>query len=248
MARIKLANVNLDFPIYGANTRSLKKQFLRVTTGGTIKQPDSDVVAVSALSDLSLEINSGEVLGLIGHNGAGKSSLLRVLAGIYEPQGKITIDGRVSALLDVSLGMDDEATGYENIYLSGIIRGLTPKEIAAKKADIAEFTELGDYLAMPIRTYSSGMRLRLAFSIATSFSSEILVIDEVVGAGDDAFMVKAKKRLEELMEKSEIVVLASHSEEVIRKLCNKVLWLEAGQKQFLGDTEEGLRKYAKREK
>ena len=244
MSFIQLNKVTLDFPVYGTSTRSLKRQFLRVTTGGIVKQDENDIVTVRALNDLSFNIQSGDVVGLIGHNGAGKSTLLRLLAGIYQSiQGEMWIEGRVSALLDITLGMDDESTGYENIKLNGIIRGLTSQQILAKRQEIADFTGLGDYLSMPVRTYSNGMRLRLAFSIVTSLSSEILLLDEIVGVGDTIFMDKAQRRLIELISRSEIVVFASHTEELIRKFCNKILWLNAGKVVYYGELQEGLERY-----
>lgn len=243
MSNIKLEDISVEFPIYEVSSRSIKKQLMRLTTGGALSK-ESKVVCVKALHHLSLEIKSGDRVGLVGHNGAGKSTLLRILAKIYEPTtGKITINGKVSALLDVMLGMDAESTGYENIIMRGIIHGLKKKDILQKQKDIADFTELGDYLAMPVRTYSSGMRLRLAFSIATSVLSEIIILDEVVGAGDASFLAKAEKRLNSMLNNAEIVVLASHSNEVIKDVCNKVLWLNAGEVGFFGDVTEGIEKY-----
>lgn len=245
MTKVILDNVSVEFPIYELSSRSIKKQLMRLTTGGTLSK-DSKVVTVKALNDLSFELHPGDRLGLVGHNGAGKSTLLRVLAKIYEPtSGKITINGKVSALLDVMLGMDSESTGYENIIMRGLIHGLKRKEILAKQKEIADFTELGDYLAVPVRTYSTGMRLRLAFSIATSVLSEIIVLDEVVGAGDSAFMAKAQERFDSMLDNAEIVVLASHDDDTIRQFCNKVLWLNAGTVGYFGDVEHGLAAYKK---
>jgi len=244
MASITLDKVVLDFPIYGVNARSLKRQLIRLSIGGIIRQRNNERIQVRAIDDLSLEIKSGEVIGLIGHNGAGKSTLLRIMSGIYEPTfGDIKIDGRVSTLLDLSLGMNEEFTGYENILINGIIRHLTRKQIKKKQQEIAEFTELGEYLSMPVRTYSDGMRLRLAFSIATSFPSEILILDEVVGAGDNAFMKKAQQRLTDLVDQSEIVIFASHSDELIKKFCSKVLWLRAGKLAYFGNVDEAMQRY-----
>ncbi len=243
MAFIKLDDVSVEFPIYEVSSRSIKKQLMRLTTGGALSK-ESKVVSVKALNHITLNIQRGDRVGLVGHNGAGKSTLLRVLANIYEPTaGRITINGKVSALLDVMLGMDAESTGYENIVMRGLIHGLKRKEILQKQQEIADFTDLGDYLAMPVRTYSSGMRLRLAFSIATSVLSEIIVLDEVVGAGDASFMKKAEDRLNSMLNNAEIVVLASHSNQVISEVCNKVLWLNAGEVAYYGSVSEGIEHY-----
>lgn len=244
MAAIKLDDVSVEFPVYALNSRSFKKQLIRLTTGGALSN-DSKVISIKALNHLTLAIQPGDRIGLVGHNGAGKSTLLRLLAQIYEPtSGQITVNGKVSALLDVMLGMDSESTGYENIITRGLIHGLKRKEIISRQQEIADFTELGDYLAMPVRTYSTGMRLRLAFSIATSVSSEIIVLDEVVGAGDTAFMQKAEQRLNTMLNHAEIVVLASHSTDVITDVCNKLLWLDAGEIKFFGSAQEGLKRYS----
>ncbi len=246
MSKIQLSKVTLDFPIYGANTRSLKKSLVSLMTGGAIRAEDNRITFIRALEEVSFELSSGDTLGLIGHNGAGKSTLLRVLSKIYTPAiGDIKIKGRISSLLDLGLGIDSESTGFENIYLSGLLRGLSRKDIDAKKDDIAEFSELGDYLAMPVRTYSSGMQLRLAFSIATCFSPEILLLDEVMGVGDASFVEKSKQRMSELVAQSDIVVFSSHSVELIRKFCTKALWLEKGHVKLLGPVDTVLAAYDK---
>jgi lipopolysaccharide transport system ATP-binding protein len=184
---------------------------------------------VKALSDLSFEFSRGDRVGLVGHNGSGKTTLLRVLSGIYEPvRGRLEVSGRVSSLLDLSLGMDHEATGLENIVLRGVLMGLSPSTIETKVDEIAEFSELGDYLSMPIRTYSSGMLLRLAFAVSTCVASEILLLDEWLSVGDAAFRDKAERRLLEMIESSSIVVLASHDENLIKRFCSRVLRLEHG--------------------
>ena len=246
MAEITLNSVSIDFPIYGIHTRSLKKKLFRIGPGGQLDIPENHIITVRALDNVSLHVEHGDRLGIIGANGSGKSTILRVIAGIYEPtSGSCTIEGKVSALLDVMLGMDPESTGYENIVLRGILNGLTKKEIEARKAEIAEFTELGGYLSIPVRTYSSGMQLRLAFAIATSIFPEILVLDEIVGAGDAAFMEKARNRFDEMVKASHIVVLASHDFNIIERFCNKVLWTNAGKVDFFGETEVGISNYKK---
>ncbi|MBI5448428.1 MAG: ABC transporter ATP-binding protein [Gammaproteobacteria bacterium] len=245
MASIELHNVCLDFPVYGMVSRSFRKDLIRISTGGRWVTPASGkIVHVRALDKLNLKIEHGDRIGLIGHNGSGKSSLLRVLSRIYEPtQGNLRIEGKVYSLLDVMLGMDPESTGHENIILCGLIHGLTRKEIRKKQNEIAEFTELGDYLSMPIRTYSTGMQVRLAFSIATSVLPEILILDEVIGAGDASFIEKARNRLFEIMNVSEIVLLASHDLNILETACKKILWLDAGQVKLFGETKFVLDAY-----
>jgi ABC-type polysaccharide/polyol phosphate transport system ATPase subunit len=202
------------------------------------------VVVVRAIDDLSLKLESGDRLGLIGHNGAGKSTLLRVMAGIYPPTaGHIAVQGKTVPLLDISLGMDDQSTGRQNIRLRGLLLGMTDAEIKRKTEDIAEFTELGDYLDLPLRTYSSGMRVRLAFAISTAVEADILLLDEVLGVGDASFQEKANKRLQDLHARAEIVVLAIHSSDTIRKTCNKVLWIERGKAKMFGGVEEVVSAY-----
>ncbi|MGB6975939.1 MAG: ABC transporter ATP-binding protein [Gammaproteobacteria bacterium] len=246
MASILLENLTVEFPIYHVNARSIKKQFLRLTTGGKLSKTDNNVVIVKALDNISLHIEHGDRVGLLGHNGAGKSTLLRVFARIYEPtRGYLHIDGKVSPLLDLTLGMDGESTGYENILTRGLLLGLKRQQIMRKMHEIAEFSELGDYLSMPIRTYSSGMNLRLAFAVATDISPEILILDEIVGAGDASFIAKAARKMEDLMKQSSIVILASHSQDILRKTCNKVLVMEAGKVKFFGSTEQGIAAYSR---
>ena len=240
MALIELNTVSLNIPIYHMNARSIKQQLLRLGTGGKIDVSQHHVF-VKALDNISLTLQDGDRIGLIGYNGAGKSTLLRLLSRIYEPtSGTIKIVGKVSPLLDMMLGIQEDATGYENIYLRGIMLGLTKKQIGAKKEEIAAFTELGNYLAAPIRTYSAGMRLRLAFAVATAIESEILVIDEVIGTGDEHFLKKAKERMNHLINKASIVVIASHASEIIQEICNKAIVLEAGKIKFIGDPVEAL--------
>lgn len=243
MAKILLKNISLSYPIYEANARSLKRAFMSNTAGGLLRSENNRVI-VNALDHISFELKKNDRLGLIGHNGAGKSTLLRVLASVYEPQtGHIEVQGRVSALLDMMLGMDFEATGYENIKIRGILLGLSNKEIKEMIPDIVEFTEIGDYLKMPVKTYSSGMAVRLAFAISTAIHPEIFLVDEVIGAGDAYFMKKAAKRMENLIHKSDILVLSSHDNTIIRKFCNKVMVLEHGKIKAFGDTESVLNEY-----
>lgn len=244
MARIDLRNVSVEFPIYNMNARSFKKRFLRLATGGTVSSDAHKHVVVRALNTISLTFHHGDRIGLIGHNGSGKSTLLRLLAGIYEPtHGKILIQGNVSPMLDIMHGIEAEFTGYDNIYVRGTILGLSRKQIKQQIDQIAEFTGLGDYLAMPVRTYSSGMMVRLAFAISTSMEPDILLIDEVFGAGDADFMQRARNKMVSLLNQSNIVVMATHSNDLIREFCNKALLLEGGCIKYFGPVEQALTRY-----
>jgi len=243
MASVVLDGVTIEFPIYDARTRSMKNRLLGIGSRGRIGV-DHGGIRVRALRDLSIELGDGDRIGLIGRNGAGKSTFLRVVSGIYEPpHGRIVIDGTVASLLDMSLGMDPEATGYENILLRGAILGLTPEEAMARIPEIEEFTELGPHLSLPLRTYSSGMGLRLAFAVSTCVDPEILLLDEVIGAGDAHFMMKAEERLGQLMDRAKILVMASHAPAQLTKVCNKALLLHEGQLLAFGPVEAVLERY-----
>jgi len=196
---------------------------------------------IPALHPTSLRVESGQVFGLIGHSGAGKSTLLRVLTRIYIPtSGKATIEGRVSSLIDISLGMDQESSGRENIFIRGALLGQSKKEIQKQLDEIIEFSELGQFIEMPIRTYSSGMSMRLAFAISTVLKPEILIMDEWLSVGDEHFTNKAEGRMNSLLEKTEILILASHSFDLIKKTCNRALVLQHGSVVFDGDVEAAI--------
>ena len=243
-AEVHLRDVALDIPIFDVSARSLKKRVMRLGRRNRIAEDATGVVVVRALDGVNLHLAAGDRLGLIGHNGAGKSTLLRVLAGIYVPTaGEVTISGKAVPLLDISLGMDDQSSGRQNIRLRGLLLGMSDSEIEAKTEDIAAFTELGDYLDLPLRTYSSGMRLRLAFAIATAVDADILLLDEVIGVGDASFQVKAARRLAELHARAEIVVLAIHNNKTLRETCNKALWLDNGRPVALGPVDEVVSRY-----
>ena len=243
MASILLDDVTIEFPIYDARSRSMKNHLLSLGTRGRIGF-DRGSVRVRALRDVSLELHDGDRVGVIGRNGAGKSTFLRVLSGIYEPpQGRIVIDGTIASLLDLSLGMDPDATGYENIMLRSAILGLSPAQAIASIPDIEAFTELGAHLGLPLRTYSSGMGIRLAFAISTCIQPEILLLDEVIGAGDTHFMDKAQQRLAEMMDRAKILVIASHAAPQITRLCNKALLLHEGQVLAFGPADAVLEHY-----
>jgi lipopolysaccharide transport system ATP-binding protein len=219
----------VEFPVYENSHRSLKKAVLNLTTGGHIGQDARHHAMVRALDDLSFRFEDGERIGLVGHNGSGKTTLLRTLSGIYEPvRGTLKVSGKVASLLDVSMGLDPDATGFENIYLRGILDGLKPAKIRGKIDEIADFSDLGEYLNLPVRTYSSGMLLRLAFSISTSIEADILIMDEWLSVGDAEFSLKAAERLDSLVGKASIVVIATHSPKLIERVCTRKLSLEHG--------------------
>lgn len=236
MARIQFIQAGVEIPIFNANSRSLKTRLSQIATGGTLTADQSGHVVVRALHDLNFELADGDRVGLVGHNGAGKSTLLRVLSGVYAPtHGQMQLRGQVASLIDVSLGIDPEATGRENIFLRGALLGLSKREINAKLDEIIEFSELGDFIDMPVRTYSSGMHMRLAFSVSTVIRPEILLMDEWLSVGDEGFKHKAEARLAELVQATKILVIASHSRHLIEKTCNRVLWLEHGVIKIDGD-------------
>jgi lipopolysaccharide transport system ATP-binding protein len=239
MAKLKLENVCVDFPIFNSSSRSLTNSLVSAATGGRITADKQGHVNIRALTDINLELNSGDRLGIVGHNGSGKSTLLRVLAGIYEPTaGLIERQGSIASLVDISLGISAENTGKENIYLRGQLMGLTNKEIAKKFDEITEFAELGDFINLPVRTYSSGMLLRLAFAVSTSITADILIMDEWLSVGDGAFAERAEERLTKLVDNAEILIIASHSKKLIEKTSEKVLWLDKGTIKELGDASE----------
>ena len=244
MVSLRLEAVTVDFPVYSPGARSLKKRLLHRGTGGRIAQGAAKRLRVRALEDVSLALEHGDRVGLVGPNGAGKTTLLRVLAGAYEPtRGRVERRGRTASLLNVSLGIDGEATGYENIMTRGLLLGLRPEQVRGRMDEIAAFTELGDYLAMPVHTYSAGMRLRLAFAVCTCFDPEILLMDEWLGIGDRTFLEKAKRRLDRFVERAGILVLASQNSSLLRRVCSRGVFLVEGRVNCFGSIDDVLRMY-----
>lgn len=226
---IELRNVGVDFPVFNASALSLKNRMLSAVTGGAIDRKYDGSVIVKGLQNINLSIKAGERVGLIGHNGAGKTTLLRVLSGIYAPtEGEAIINGECVSLINISLGIDPEATGRENIKLRSAMIGFTPKETKERMEEIIDFSGLGDFIDMPFRTYSSGMQLRLAFAVSTSIRPQILVLDEWLSTGDEEFRHRAEKRMEEVVDSTDILILASHSRALLEENCNRVIWLEHG--------------------
>lgn len=238
MALIEFSNVCVDFPVYNAHSRSLKKRLIQVATGGQLGADPQGHIVVRALENLNFTFSDGARIGLVGHNGAGKSTLLRLLSGVYEPTSGIKrIEGKRGSLIDISLGIDPEATGRENIFLRSSLLGIPLSEINAKLDSIIEFSELGDFIDMPLRTYSTGMHLRLAFAVSTIVRPEILIMDEWLAVGDEGFKHKAEARMTELVQSTNILIIASHSKELIANTCNRVLWLEHGRIKMDSDPE-----------
>jgi lipopolysaccharide transport system ATP-binding protein len=225
---ISCRDLSLRFPVYGVDAKSLKKHLAKIAVGGRLGSHHG-TTEVTALSHLDLELKAGDRLGLIGHNGSGKTTLLRALSGAYEPdEGAVEVEGRIAALLDLNLGIDPAATGFDNIRLRGRIAGLTSREVDERMDEIAEFSGLGPFLAMPVKTYSAGMQARLAFAAATAVEADVLLMDEWISVGDADFQKLAHRRLLKLVERAGILVLASHDLELVRLYCNKVMRLEGG--------------------
>ncbi|PQZ48191.1 ABC transporter ATP-binding protein [Ochrobactrum sp. MYb15] len=244
MSLIQLQNASVEFPVYNSSSRSLKNRVLNIATGGKIERKTDNLVVIKGLSDITVTIGDGQRVGLIGHNGSGKTTMLRVFSGIYTPtQGHAIVSGECISLININLGIDPDATGRENIRLRSAIMGLDPKETAAKVEEIAEFSGLGDFLDMPFRTYSSGMQLRLAFATSTAVRPEILIMDEWLSTGDEDFKARANQRMHELVNTTKILILASHSRELLEKNCNRIIWLEHGRVRMDGSVAEVLPAY-----
>lgn len=227
---INAKNLTIRFSVDANNSKSFKKLLASTAVGGGILTSKAGGKKVNALKNINFTINSGDRVGLVGHNGSGKTTLLRVLSGIYQPSdGAISVGGRINSLLDIGVGLDSDSTGYENILIRGILLGLDKKEIESRIDEIADFSELGDYLNMPLRVYSSGMLLRLAFSVAATIKSDVLLMDEWLSVGDAAFNKKATNKLNEIINNSSVMILASHSFYLIKNTCNRVFLMNHGE-------------------
>jgi ABC-type polysaccharide/polyol phosphate transport system ATPase subunit len=241
---LDLRDVTVEFPVYRGSSRSLKKSLLATSSYGNLARDALDRITVRALNNVTIAIHSGDRLGLVGRNGAGKTTLLKLLAGVIEPtNGTVASAGTVSSLLDMTVGLDAESTGRENIILRGMLMGIRPRDMRPLADEIAEFTELGRYLDMPVRTYSAGMTVRLAFAISTCVPREILIMDEWLGAGDAQFLDKAEQRIKKFVQGSSIMVLASHSREIMREWCTRGILLDQGRIVATGPIENVLAAY-----
>jgi len=235
---IEIDNIHLDLPVYDHAVRSLKKDLIRGLVGSRISEGHGQRY-IRALDGISLTVREGERIGLVGHNGAGKTSLLKTIAGIYEPTGgSIRTAGKITALIDIAAGVNVEASGYENVIMRGLYLGQDLASIKERMDHIVTFSELGDYINLPLRTYSSGMVSRLLFSVSTAFEPDILLLDEGIIAGDPAFNEKASHYLADYTGRAGIVMLASHSKELMHMFCNKGVKLSRGQIEAEGEIEE----------
>jgi ABC-type polysaccharide/polyol phosphate transport system ATPase subunit len=240
MARIELDEVSLIFHVRSQGRVTLKEYLLHRLFRSAV----NPMIRVDALREVSLQINAGDRLGIVGPNGAGKSALLRVIAGIYPPtRGRCIVEGSVSALFDIAQGFEMEATGWENISLRGYLQGETPWTIRSKLNEVAEFSELGHFLDLPLRTYSSGMLVRLAFSIATAIEPEVLLVDEVLSAGDLSFQEKAQCRIRDLIARASLIVMVSHDLGALSRVCTRGVWLDHGRIRLVASMAEVIGAY-----
>lgn len=225
MSSIRIKNLSVNFRIYHDRSPSLKDYFAQLFKRRT-QTSYSEFLAVNGVS---FEISAGDKVGIVGHNGAGKSTLLKALCRIYEPSnGEILVNGRIAPLLEIGAGFHPEFTGRENIYFNGAILGYTKLQIAAIEAEVIAFAELEKFIDTPVKYYSTGMYMRLAFSLATAMHPDILVLDEIFAGGDTAFMTKATTRMHALIDKANIMIMVSHNHELVKSLCNRVIWMDHG--------------------
>ena len=226
---IDINNLTIEYPVYGIRNLSLKTKIFQDVIGGSLFKNTNNLITIKAIENISLKLYPGDRVALIGHNGSGKSSLLKAIAGIYSPtNGSINVNGSVSSMLDITIGLNNDSTGLENIIISGLLMGLSKEKIKDLKDEIIDFSGLNDFIHLPLRTYSSGMAMRLAFSIASTISSDIILIDEWISVGDSEFSLKVKNRLNEMIMNSKVMIIASHDLELCRKICNKFIHLENG--------------------
>ena len=244
MSYIHLNNISIDIPIFSSSNRLFKNHAIKTLSGGRISSKTEGRLEIGALNSISLDIKSGDRVGVIGENGAGKSTLLRVLSSVYAPtSGSLEISGSIGSLIDISLGIDPDLSGIENIYMRGLLLGLLKEEIDQNLESIIDFTGIADFIEMPLRTYSTGMQLRLAFAVSTVLKPDILLMDEWLSVGDENFQKKVVHRMNEMIANTKILVLASHSLDLIRSTCSKVIWLNKGRLKMFDDVGIVLKKY-----
>jgi lipopolysaccharide transport system ATP-binding protein len=240
MPRIEVDNASIAFSV----RKNQKVSFKEYVVKGLFRRSLNPEVTIHAISGFSLSATDGDRIGVIGHNGAGKTTLLRMLAGVYPPtEGTCEVEGRICSLFDITLGFEQDASGWENIIYRSYLQGETPAGLRAKMEEIGAFSELGDFLTLPVRNYSSGMRMRLAFAIATSANPEVLLIDEVLAVGDMAFQMKARARMRELMSASRLMVVVSHDLNTIKETCNRVIWMKRGKVVMQGPSADVVAAY-----
>jgi lipopolysaccharide transport system ATP-binding protein len=244
MSRIHLENVNVHYPVMSDHYMSIRRAALRLLSGGRLYKEDTKAHLVHALKDLTLEFKDGDRVGLIGRNGAGKSTLLKTLGRFILPDsGHIAVEGNVTSLFSVNGGMDIERTGIDNIYLMGRLLGMRRREMATYLSDIEDFSELGRFLAMPVRSYSEGMKVRLGVAVVTCIHPDILILDEAIGAGDAHFIEKATLRAQKFYDRANIIVMASHDPTLLSRLCNTAIWLDQGRIVKTGAVKDVLAAY-----
>lgn len=238
-ASIVARGVTLDYSLYSVRAKYLRNAVLNMAVGGKLLRAQNDITVIRAISNVNFSIKEGDRLALIGHNGSGKTSLLKVLAGVYEPTGGLVdVQGRISSMIALGAGLDHEASGLQNIRNLAMMQMMPKREIERRLPDIVAYSELGAFIHMPFKTYSAGMMARLTFSVATQMDADVLIMDEWLGAGDAVFQTKARERMEGLVNEARIVVIASHDMNLVKRVCNKVLVMEAGRQVFFGATEE----------
>jgi len=236
---VTLSSVTLDYALYSVRAKSLRNAVLNMAVGGKLMAAQNDITYVRALNGVSFRLSEGDRLGLVGHNGSGKTSLLKVLAGVYEPtSGVVDIQGTLSSMISMTTGLDPEATGLQNIRNLAMMQMMSKKEIERRLPQIVEFSELGAFIHMPYKTYSAGMMARLTFSVATSTDADVLIMDEWISAGDAEFRKKAQERMANFVGNASIVIIASHDPTTIDRVCNKVMVMESGRPTFFGGKEE----------
>jgi ABC-type polysaccharide/polyol phosphate transport system ATPase subunit len=244
VSRVLLDRINVHYPVVKDHYLSIRRAVLRHMSGGRLYRQDSATELVHALRNISFEANNGDRIGLVGRNGAGKSTLLKTIGGYILPDsGTLKVDGVITSLLSVNGGMDVERTGYDNVFLMGRLLGIKQTEMKQHLPDIEAFSELGDFLSMPVRSYSDGMKVRLGIAVVTCLHPEILVLDEAIGAGDAHFIEKATSRTQKLYERANIIIIASHDPTILERLCNKALWIDHGTIVMEGKVSEVVKAY-----